>query len=153
MSNFNDTAGLKNSYQVSIGRETFKDIRKVSGLDSEVEVVFLDDGGSSDGQKNVRGASSSSGYLTVTVESTSKSAFSLWDWYEGICDTSSELEKRNIKVELINVDNNKASVIWKISNAWPCRWNGPELDHQDKGVSLESIVLSFETIKRERGNG
>jgi phage tail-like protein len=152
MESHQDSTGLKNNYQVTIGRETFKNIKQVAGLESEVEVVLLDDGGSSDGQKNVRGASSNSGYLTLTVESTSPSAFTLWDWYEKICDTSIPLEKRNIKIELLTSDTKKASLVWKISNAWPCRWIGPELNKNDKGVSLDSIAFSFETIKREKGN-
>ncbi len=149
---FDESTVLRNNFKISIGKESFLNVKRISGLDSEVQVLFLDDGGSSDGQKNVRGTSNSSGFLTLVVDSCSHTASSLWEWYESVCDTTRPLEKKSVKVELIDANTKKSHVIWKISNAWPCRWNGPDLDKNDKGVSLESISLCFETIRRERGN-
>jgi phage tail-like protein len=141
----------KNFYKVTIGRDVYTDIQSVSGLNVEVSVEIESDAGSPDGDKATRGKSSGVGYLTIEAISNSAVLGSLWEWYEDICDTKPGFERKTIKIDLLNREDERPLLTWKLNNAWPCKWYGPELDLKDKGFALEKVVFVYDTINRIRG--
>jgi len=141
----------RNFYKVTIGRDVYTDIQSVSGLSVEVDVEIETDYGSPDGDKATRGKSSGVGYLSIDIQSNSNAAGNLWQWFEDICDTSPGFERKTIKIDLLDRESERPLMTWKLNNAWPCRWNGPELDLNEQGLAIEKVVFVYDTINRLRG--
>jgi phage tail-like protein len=75
------------------------------------------------------------------------------------CTASSELYQWRRRVEDGEDDRRSGSVIlldgqmrekarWNFYDAWPCRYEAPELDATDSAVSVETLELCVERIER-----
>jgi phage tail-like protein len=38
---------------------------------------------------------------------------------------------------------------WRIFNAWPCKWEGPDFDAAANEVAVETLTLTCEGIQRD----
>jgi phage tail-like protein len=41
----------------------------------------------------------------------------------------------------------KEVVRWNFTNAWPCKWTGPQLTSEGNDIAIESLELAYETLE------
>jgi phage tail-like protein len=56
-----------------------------------------------------------------------------------------KIERRDITISLLN-ENHEPVMVWKVSNAWPSKVEGPSLKSTGNEVAIESITLVHEGI-------
>lgn len=67
----------------------------------------------------------------------------LWDWFS---DTLKDPAlRKQVKVILLD-EKNQAAVSWTVRNAYPVRWNGPDLKADRSAVAFESLELAHAGI-------
>ncbi|HZN56716.1 MAG TPA: phage tail protein [Planctomycetota bacterium] len=75
------------------------------------------------------------------------------------CTTSSELYQWRRRIENGEDDRRSGSIVlldggmrekarWNFYEAWPCRYEAPELDAADNAVSIETLELCVERVER-----
>lgn len=120
------------------------------GIQSEIEVQFLNDGAQSDRSIPVRGRKMG-GIISFSrgVAESGSAANEFFTWYQNVCDSSAPLKKKILNIML--VDNDKSGKVlakWEIKGAWPCRWMGPILDISGNAPTVERISFAYESIQK-----
>ncbi|HVG40947.1 MAG TPA: phage tail protein [Chitinophagaceae bacterium] len=57
--------------------------------------------------------------------------------------------RRNVTITLLN-EENVPVVIWKVRNAWPCKYIGGSLNATSNEVAMETIELTHEGLEMEK---
>lgn len=116
------------------------------GLESEIDVVFVPEGGRGDGSRALRGnpkvnrITFSRGILGG--KSGKKTVF---DWFLEVSDSSKPLKRQTLTIQLLDAGG-KAVRSWKVQDAWPCRWVGPLLGKDASELTAEFISFAHEGI-------
>ncbi len=66
-----------------------------------------------------------------------------YDWWNTI--SMNEAERRDITVSLLD-ENHEATMVWKLSNAWPSKIEGASLNATGNEVAIETITLVHEGL-------
>jgi phage tail-like protein len=147
-----DNVGTKSIYRILVDGEHIEDVKKIDGIESVIELRSLQDSGANNGNKIVRGNVNQSGVIELHFNSYSKAAKDLWDWFDEVRDlTMGQVKRRQLNIELLSKDDREAFVTWKVINAWPFHWKGPQLAQSEEGFAQESVLFSYEQIEREQG--
>ncbi len=120
------------------------------GLQSEIEVNFLNDGSSLERVIPVRGRKLG-GVITFSrgVAESGSSANEFFSWFLNVCDSSKILKKKILNIMLVESENsNKVLARWEVKGAWPCRWSGPLLEISGNTPTLEHISFAYESIQK-----
>ena len=65
---------------------------------------------------------------------------SLWDWYrEGLYD--GKVTRKSISILLRNVEGDIVRR-WEVTNAYPTKWEGPQLNTESSQVAIETLELT-----------
>jgi len=116
------------------------------GLQSEIEVVYLAEGGRGGAPRAVRGLPKSNRILFSKGDVLGKgSKKSLFDWYLETCDFSKPLKRQTLTIQLLD-SQNEAVRTWQVVEAWPCRWIGPALTRGGTDLSVEYVEFAHEGI-------
>lgn len=59
-----------------------------------------------------------------------------------------QVERRDITIKLLNEEHNPV-VVWKIKNAWPVKYEGPELKADASEAAIETLELAHEGLTIE----
>lgn len=143
--------GLTTLFQIRIGEMPEMVFRSCEGLEAEIEVVSIPEGGRLGAPRTGRGAqraqkiSFSQGSLIQGDKSASNSLF---NWFKDVCDSSKPLQKRIIRLKMTNSEG-KALSEWEIAGAWPCRWTAPLVSQEAAAVAVEYISFAHEGIERK----
>lgn len=70
----------------------------------------------------------------------------LRDWVRTVRLGSAE--RRDLTVTLLN-ESHEPVAVWKVRNAWPCRFEGPALDALKSEVAIEGLEIAHEGIEVE----
>ncbi len=57
-------------------------------------------------------------------------------------------ERRDVVINLLN-ENHEPIVAWKIRNAFPCKYSGPDLKADGNDVAIETLELAHEGLSVE----
>jgi len=143
-----DKEGLSVQFEVVIPGLPKMLFRSCEGLDSEIDVVQIAEGGRLGSPLTSRGAHRASritfGKGTVAGE-VGGSAGSIFKWYMDVCDASKALQKKMIVISLTGSKTDSLAK-WNLINAWPCRWVGPLLSHESSDVTMEYLSFAHEGI-------
>lgn len=116
------------------------------GLESEIEVVFLAEGGRGNAPHAVRGLPKVNKLLFSKGSISAKGGKrGLFDWFLEVCDYSKPLKRQTLTIQLLDSQKN-AVRSWRVLNAWPCRWMGPSLSRESTDLSVEYIEFAHEGI-------
>lgn len=118
------------------------------GIQSEIEVISIPEGGRLDSVKTVRGLRRSSTITLGHGVSEGGASKDLWTWYQEVCDASQPLKKRTLTISVVEPKSNKTLAQWELKGAWPFRWSGPLLTHAHSSPNIEQIGFAYETLKR-----
>lgn len=122
--------------------------RSCSGLTSEAEVVPVQEGGLNTTEHKLIGRTKFSNLVL-------KQGFaggSLWAKRQSVVndDPGFKLERFNGTVIQFGPGQKRAHS-WQFTNAWICKWEGPEFDASKNEISIETIEIAHEGLIYKAG--
>jgi phage tail-like protein len=130
------------SFLVEIDGVAAATFRSVSGLAAEAEVIEFRELGGSHSIKlpgRIR-------YPNVTLRRGLTTSRDLWDWWETVRDGT--LQRRTVLVALLD-DAGQPLLRWRLSDAWPAKWELSELDAGKNEIAIETLELAHEGLELE----
>jgi phage tail-like protein len=70
----------------------------------------------------------------------------LWEWFKAVRDGN--LDRRTVSITLLDAERTPVR-IWRLRGAWPCKYEGPELDARGNDIVIETLELTCEGIELE----
>ena len=133
---------LPANFRVEIDGVALGDVKEVSGIESEVEVIEYRDG--DDPVMHKRPGRVKYGDITLKRGFVNDPSFDpLREWYKKVLAGTTDRKSGSV----IYLDRAGKEVMrYNLFEAWPCRWKAPELD--SKGAT-ESIDFCLEKIERK----
>ena len=140
MANRNDPFGNFN-FLVEIGGVTKAGFSEVSGLDAELEPIEYRTG---DEDITVRKIPGLKKFSNITLKRGFTADLSLWNWMKQGLD--GKVLRTTMSITLL--DESRQPVLrWNIRQAWPCKWEGPELNAKGNDIAIETLEICHEGIE------
>lgn len=117
---------------------------EVTGLSSENEIVEYRDGNDPNLVRKLPGRLS---FGDVTLKRGILGDTSLWQWRRMVEVGDIADARSNGKITLL--DRGTPVATWHLTNAWPAKISGPELNAEGNDVAIEELVLAHEGLSRE----
>jgi len=115
---------------------------EVSGLDASIDVIDYREGNSKlPTEQKLPGLAHVS---NVVLKRGLTSDLSLWQWFAAVM--SGVIERRNLSITLLD-QADKPVLVWRLRNAWPCKWVGPALNASSSDVAIETLELTHEGLE------
>jgi phage tail-like protein len=128
------------SFLVEIDGVAAATFRSVSGLAAEAEVIEFRELGGSHSIKlpgRIR-------YPNVILRRGLTTSRDLWDWWETVRDGA--IQRRTVLIAVLD-DAGQPVLRWRLSEAWPARWELSELDAGKNEIAIESLELAHEGLE------
>ena len=116
--------------------------KSVSGMDSETEIVEFKQGN----DMVVRKKPGRTTYANIILERGYTATDDLWNWRKNIED--GRIDRRAGSVIVLDQDGTTEVARYNFYEAWPCKWNVPELDSDSSAMAIEKIELAVEKVER-----
>lgn len=116
---------------------------EVAGLQSEVEVQDYREGGRNDYVHRLAGPTRYPSNLILRRGLTD--AATLWEWHYSV--TQGRVVRKNGSVVLLD-SARQEGWRWNFLQAYPVRWNGPELRAASSAVAVETLELVHHGLAR-----
>jgi phage tail-like protein len=113
-----------------------------TGLGSSIEVVPYREGTD---PKTVRMLSGATTFSKIKLKWGATPNMDMYNWYRSGIDGA--VSRRNISIILIN-EAGEDEMRWNLSNAWPCAYEGPELNALTADTAYESMTLVYERMDK-----
>ena len=114
-----------------------------TGLRLEVDVIEYRDGGDPSGVRKLPGLSKVG---DITLKRGITASKELHDWFQSV--RNGVADRRSGAIVLLD-DARKPVVRWRFFNAFPRKWEGPNLDAKGNDVAIETLTLCCENLERE----
>ena len=114
-----------------------------SGFGSEVEVIEYREGGE---QVAVRKLPGRVRYPNITLKWGVTDSRELYNWHRAVLQ--GQIQRKQGAIILLD-DAGNPNVKWNFSNAWPSKWEGPDLCAKGNDVAIETLVITCERIELE----
>lgn len=115
---------------------------EVKGIDSEMEVQEVPEGGENGFVHQLLGRKLSSSRLQLGRGLADTDA--LWNWHQEA--TTGTIERRDISVLVLDEANGSERWRWVFAKAVPVKWSGPELNAASSEIAFERIELVHQGI-------
>jgi phage tail-like protein len=122
-----------------IGKGLFSE---VSGLDATIEVIEYRTGEFK--ENTVRKLPGLSKYSNITLKRGLTSDLSLWQWL--LSGIQGNVRRVTVVITLLDESRNPM-LIWKLNNAWPCKWEGPAMDGKSSEIAIETLEICHEGLE------
>ena len=138
--NRNDPFGAFN-FSVEIDGVTTTSFSEVSGLDAEIEPIEYRTG---DEDITVRKIPGLKKFNNITLKRGFTKDLSLWNWMkQGL---GGKVIRANMSITLL--DGARQPVLrWNVREAWPCKWEGPDLNAKGNDIAIETLEICHEGIE------
>lgn len=129
----NPVAGFR--FGIELGGKKVAWFTECSGLGVERSVFSYEEGGAND---CVHQLPDRIKYTPIVLKRGIADGV-LWEWFqEGIYD--GKVKRQPVSILLYNVDRSKVKR-WNLRDAFPVKWNGPELRTDSNDIAVESLEL------------
>ena len=132
-----EISGINDDTKVVVGG-----FKSVSGMDSETEVVEFKQGN----DKVVRKKPGRTTYANIVLERGYTATDNLWEWRKNIEDGN--IDRRSGSVIVLDQDGETEVARYNFFEAWPCKWNVPDMDSDSSGMAIEKIEIAVEKVER-----
>ena len=133
---------LVGNFRVQIDGITATSFSEVSGLEAAIEVV---DSRTGDIQQNaVRKMPGLHKFTNITLKRGLTQDLSLWNWMQDALNGN--LQRASVAITMLDQADNPQWV-WKLTNAWPCKWTGPVFLAESGEVAMETIEICYENLE------
>lgn len=129
-------------FQVEIDGIASSRFLECTGLGSEVAVIEFREGGDPTAVRKLPGRAS---FSDITLKRGITESRDLYDWHRSLLQ--GQIDRRNGQIILLD-DAGAEVVRWVFSEAWPRKWEGPELNALSNELAIETFVLACESIER-----
>ena len=86
-------------------------------------------------------------YGSVTLQWGITDSLELYEWRKAVEEGRIDEARRNVSIVVLDNQGNPAAR-WEFSQAWPKRYNAPELDAAGTDVAIESLEIVHEGMTR-----
>lgn len=133
-------------FQVQILDEDYA-FKEVSGLDTEMDLETIREGGSNDFEYKVPKHIKHSNLVLKRAQMPVDSYLVSWvkDVLEG--DLYHPIVPQNVQIRLLNSDGSPM-YNWFCSRAYPVKWSVEPLDAEKNSILIESLELAYTTLYR-----
>ncbi len=114
-----------------------------SGFGSEVEVIEYRTGGDPTAVRKLPGRAK---FPNITLKRGVTDSRELYDWHRAVLQ--GQIQRKNGAIILLD-DAGVPKVRWVFSEAWPSKYEGPDLCAKGNDVAIETLVITCESIERE----
>jgi phage tail-like protein len=114
---------------------------EVTGMKSEIEVKPYWEGGLN---THPHYMVQHTKYPNIVLKRGITNSSELWDWYNGA--VQGKIKRKNGSILLYNLEG-KEMCRWEFTDAFPVKWNGPDLNAATANVAIESIELVHGGLK------
>lgn len=115
---------------------------EVSGLEVSIDVVDYRAG---DSKLNTDQKLAGSYRVSdVTLKRGLTKDMSLWNWINA--GLSGSVNRANVAITLLDQAENPV-LVWRLRNAWPCKWSGPVLSTGTSDVAIETLEICHEGLQ------
>jgi phage tail-like protein len=132
---------LSYNFSVEIGSLHVAGFSEVSGLQVEIEVQEYREGGVNEYIHKFAGPAKYSSNLILKKGITDNRE--LWSWYSKVLQ--GQIDRQPVSVVLMNSAGQEACR-WRLQNAYPVKWTGPELKASGSEVAIETLELAHEGL-------
>ena len=115
-----------------------------SGFGSEVEVIEYREGG--DKETAARKLPGRARYRDITLKWGVTDSHELYDWHRAVLQ--GQIQRKSGAIILLD-DSGNSNVRWVFREAWPSKWEGPDLCAKGNDVAIETLVITCERIELE----
>lgn len=129
-------------FQVEIDNIVSSRFLECTGLGSEVAVIEYREGGDPTAVRKLPGRAS---FSDITLKRGISASHDLYDWHRALLQ--GQIDRRNGSITLLD-DEGQEVVRWVFREAWPRKYQGPELNAMGNEVAIETVVLTCESIER-----
>ena len=120
-------------------------VAEITGLSADIAVVEHRDGADPDATpRKIPGMHKFSNITLKRGIVAGDNEF--FQWFNTV--RMNAAERRDIVINLLN-ETHEPIVTWKIHNAFPCKYSGPELKASSNEVAIESLELAHEGLSVE----
>ncbi len=112
--------------------------------DSANEVIEVRDG--TDGT-SVRKQAGRLSFSNLILKWGIISSMELYNWRKIVEQGKVSLVRKNLSVILLDEEGNEVAR-WQFTNAWPCRYKGPDLNAKGNEIAVETLEIAFESMQR-----
>ncbi|MBF2048967.1 MAG: phage tail protein [Elainella sp. C42_A2020_010] len=113
-----------------------------SGFGSSIEVVEYREGGDPTTVRKLPGKVS---YPDIMLKWGVTDSRELYDWH--LAAVNGQIQRKNGSIILLD-DVGQEKVRWNFFNAWPSKYDAPDLSAKGNDVSIDSLTVSCERIER-----
>ena len=117
--------------------------QSVTGLGGELEVMTYAEGGVND---HVHQLPVRHSWSRITLKRGITISKELHEWVESV--RNGVANRKNGAIVLLD-DDRKPVVRWRFVNAFPRKWEGPNLDAKGSDVAIETLTLCCEDLERD----
>ena len=130
-------------YMVEIEGITAGGFSEVTGFDASIDVMEYREGDMVQTQMKIPGLKK---YGNVTLKKGLADSRALYDWLDA--GITGEVERKTITVTLLDATET-AVASWRVINAWPVKYTGPDFNATSSEVAVESLEIAHEGMTRE----
>jgi phage tail-like protein len=134
------------NFQVEIGGEVTTQFTEVSGLQVNVEVESIEEGGVND---FVHQLPKRTKYQNIVLKKGITNSDTLLKWFEEV--QSGYFKRKSCAIILLD-SLKQAKWRWEIKDAFPVKWTDPNFNAMDGKVAFESVELAHHGIKRKKAS-
>lgn len=131
-------------FDLKFDEESFGGFSECSGLNLETQVQDYPEGGQNDFTHR---------FPTRTVQTNVILKRGIvdrrvWDWY--FQATQGQVKPRTVSVLVYDGSGTEVVMEYQLRRAFPCKWNGPELNATQNNVALETLELCHQGLERRK---
>ncbi|MBU7005777.1 phage tail protein [Phosphitispora fastidiosa] len=130
------------SFLVEIGGLIAGGFSEVSGLQAETETEEYREGGVNE---YVHKLPKITKHTNLTLKRGITDSDVFWKWHRDVI--SGKIERKNGSVILLDAAGNE-KWRWNFSQAYPVKWNGPELKAESNTIAVETIELTHHGLTK-----
>lgn|SRR5512145_3362580 len=113
---------------------------EVSGLGAEIDIEEYREGGVND---FVHKLPKNTKYSNLILRRGMTNSVVLYDWYKKVAN--GKIERRQITITLIDTQKSPLKN-WSFKNAFPVKWNGPDLKSDGNAIAIESVEMAHQGL-------
>ena len=122
---------------------------EVSGLEATMAPKALKEGGRNWGEVQLAGPTT---FAPIILKRGITELADLWNWFDMSTRQSNYALRMSGTIEVFHPENpDKPLLRWRITNALPTKFKGPDLSSTASQVAIEELQLVHEGLELERG--
>jgi len=118
---------------------------EVSGLEVEIDVTRVEEGGVNDRHRNLLGRAKVS---DITLKNGIMTDNALWEWFREILQ--GRYVRRNVTITMVSQmyrnTNTRKIHSWHFRDALPVKWSGPQLKADQTALAIQTLVLTHDGL-------